>query len=75
MLDLPFLVKAKHVKRRATLSGQLLSQVRKALENRRIKDSDSERFLQDLDNFLLEQPTREGSTRFDSHCLGRATGF
>lgn len=75
MLDLPFFVKAKHRERRATLYEQLMTQVRKVLEKRRIKDFDSKRFLQDLDDLLIEQLTGEGSSRFDSLCLERATGF
>ena len=76
MLDLPFFVKAKHRERRATLYEQLITQVRKVLEKRRIKDFDSKRFLlQDLDDLLIEQLTGEGSSRFDLLCLERATGF
>ena len=68
-------MKAKHRERRATLYEQLMTQVRKVLEKRRIKDFDSKRFLQDLDDLLIEQLTGEGSSRFDSLCLERATGF
>ena len=75
MLDLPFFVKAKHLESRATLYEQLMTQVRKILEKRRIKDFDSKRFLQDLDDLLIEQLAGEGSSRFDSLCLERATGF
>ena len=76
MLDLPFFVKAKHRERRATLCEQLMIQVRKVLEKRRIKDFDSKRFLlQDLDDLLIEQLTGEGCSRFDSLCRERATGF
>ncbi len=75
MLDLPFFVKAKHCERRTTLYEQLTIQVGRVMAKRRIKDFDSKRFLQDFDNLLIEQLNGEGSSRFDSLCLERATGF
>jgi hypothetical protein len=52
-----------------------MNQVRTVLEKRRIKDSDSQRFLQDVHNLLIAQLSGERSSRFDSLCLERATGF
>lgn len=75
MLDLPCFVKASHRERRITLYEQLMTQIRRVLEKRRIKDFDSNRFLQDLDYILIGQLTGENSARFDSLCLERATGF
>lgn len=75
MLDLPFFVKATHVERRTTLYEQLMAQVRRVLEKRQIKHFDYKSFLKDLDNLLIEQLTGEGSSRFDSLCLERASGF
>lgn len=75
MLELSFFIKAKHNERRNTLYEQTMNQVRTVLEKRRIKDFESQHFLRDLDNLLTEQLTGERSSRFDSLCLERATGF
>ena len=75
MLDLSFFIKATHGERRNTLYEQIMNQVRTVLEKRRIKDFDSQRFLQNVDNLLIAQLTGERSSRFDSLCLERATGF
>jgi hypothetical protein len=75
MLDLSFFIKATHGERRNTLYEQIMNQVRTVLEKRRIKDFDSQRFLQDVDNLLIAQLTGERFFRFDSLCLERATGF
>jgi len=75
MLELQFFVKATHIERRRKIYEQVLSQVRQVLEKRRIKDFQSERFLDDLQRLLDEQLNGEQSTRLDAFCLERATGF
>ncbi|MDQ1832145.1 hypothetical protein [Massilia scottii] len=75
MLDLPYFVQAKHSERRSTVYEQLMAQVSAVLEKRRLKEFDTKRFLRDFDSLLKEQLTGENSTRFDSFCLERATGF
>ena len=75
MLDLQFFVQATHVERRKAIYEHVISQVRKVLEKRRLKDFELERFLTDMDGLLNKQLNGETSTRFDTLCLERASGF
>lgn len=75
MFDLHFFITATHTERRRKIYEEVLGQVWQVLEKRRIKNFESERFIHDLDCLLNEQFNGETSTRLDSFCLERATGF
>jgi putative heme iron utilization protein len=75
MLDLQFYVQATHVERRRAIYEQVVGQVREVLGKRRLKEFELERFLADMDGLLNSQLNGETSTRLDSFCLERASGF
>ena len=75
MLDLQFFVQATHAERRKAIYEHVTGQVRTVLEKRRLKDFELERFLADMDGLLNSQLNGETSTRFDTLCLERASGF